>query len=186
RPGFWTTAQADWVWNPDQYYWTPDGYEFVRGYWDYPYDDRGTLFAPVAFDSGVDLTAFTYYPQYVVGYPGLLNSLFVNPGYGSYYFGDFYGRNYLGLGFYPWFSWGYGYRHYDPWWHYHDWSSRRYGNTGWYNGYRTAYDWRLRGEFARPPRTLAQQHAFNRNVGSTVVNRTTVNNLNAGNQFLVH
>jgi len=188
RPGFWTTAQTDWVWNPDQYYWTPAGYQFVRGYWDYPFEDRGTLFAPVAFDSSVSLAGFTYYPQYVVSYPGLFDSLFVNPLYRSYYFGDYYGRNYLGLGFYPWFSWGYGYRHYDPLWHHHDWYSRRYGNGNWYNGYRTAYDARLRGDYARPPRTLAQQHTFNRNVGNTIVNnnRVTVNNVNSGNQLLTH
>jgi len=160
RPGYWAPLQDNWTWNPDQYYWSPSGYNYVPGYWDYPLADRGELFAPVAFDSAVYLTpGFTYSPSYTVAYDGWLNSLFVRPGFRSYYFGDYYGRNYLSAGFYPWFSFGYG-RRYDPLWAYHNWYYPRHGYNGWYDHYRGLYDGRVRGDFARPPRTLAQQNVF--------------------------
>jgi hypothetical protein len=167
RPGFWTAAREDWVWSPDQYYWSPSGYSYVPGYWDYALADRGELFAPVAFDSAVYATpGFSYCPSYVVGYGGLLSSLFVRPDFGCYYFGDYYGRDYLGAGFYPWFSYGYGSRRYDPLWAYHNWYYPRHGQFGWYDHYRGLYDGRVRGDYARPPRTLAQQAALlNHNLG---------------------
>ena len=50
RPGYWVQANPDWCWIPDYYCWTPTGYVFVAGYWDYPLESRGLLFAPVALD----------------------------------------------------------------------------------------------------------------------------------------
>jgi hypothetical protein len=167
RPGFWTAAREDWVWSPGQYYWSPSGYCYVPGYWDYALADRGELFAPAAFDAAVYATlGFSYCPSYVVGLGGLLGSLFVRPGFGCYYFGDYFGSNYLGAGFCPWFSYGYGFRRYDPLWAYHNWYYPRHGHYGWYDQYRGLYDGRVRGDFARPPRTLAQQNAIlNHNPG---------------------
>src|SRR5437763_31716 len=49
RPGYWTSFQLGRVWNPAHYLWTPGGYVFVDGYWDYPLEDRGLIFAPVVF-----------------------------------------------------------------------------------------------------------------------------------------
>lgn len=37
------------VWVAYRYYWTPAGYAYCEGYWDYPLARRGVLFAPVAF-----------------------------------------------------------------------------------------------------------------------------------------
>ena len=35
RPGFWINHRSNWVWTPAFYRWTPAGYVFVDGYWDY-------------------------------------------------------------------------------------------------------------------------------------------------------
>ncbi len=53
KPGYWIEGQADWDWSPDYYVWTPRGYVFVDGYWDYSIERRGVLFAPVYFESGI-------------------------------------------------------------------------------------------------------------------------------------
>ena len=47
RPGYWAQGRSDWDWIPDSYVWTPRGYVFVSGYWDYSFDRRGALYAPV-------------------------------------------------------------------------------------------------------------------------------------------
>jgi hypothetical protein len=46
RPGYWMDYRPNWIWIPAHYRWTPAGYIFVDGYWDYPLQARGTLFAP--------------------------------------------------------------------------------------------------------------------------------------------
>ena len=53
RPGYWAQGRADWDWMPAHYVWTPRGYIFVGGFWDYPVERRGILFAPVYFDAGM-------------------------------------------------------------------------------------------------------------------------------------
>jgi hypothetical protein len=156
RPGFWTAASADWVWTPPSYRWTPAGWAFVDGFWDYPLANRGLLFAPVAFEQPLWQTPGWYYrPQFVVGLNGLLGSLFVRPGYGFYYFGDYYDPFYARLGFYPWHA--YGRRYYDPLFTYYHWYNR--GNRGWYAGLHNTYLGRRDGTLPRPPRTFAQQTA---------------------------
>src|SRR5262249_43813115 len=49
RPGFWMRPRAGFVWIPAHYCYTPSGHVFVDGYWDYPLERRGLLFAPVCF-----------------------------------------------------------------------------------------------------------------------------------------
>ena len=75
--------------------WTPYGYVFVDGYWDYPLRQRGVLFAPVYF-SGRRLRSAR------VRLLGRATSsttmsctgrLFVRPG-GGYYFGDYFEARY--------------------------------------------------------------------------------------------
>ena len=79
------------MWVPAHYRWTPIGYVFVDGYWDYPLERAGVLFAPVAFTQVVVARpAFVYTPTYVVSYHSMFTSLFVRRGYGSYYFGDYF------------------------------------------------------------------------------------------------
>jgi hypothetical protein len=157
RPGFWQEARPGWVWTNASYCWTPRGYDFVDGYWDYPLEGRGTLFAPVSFDQPLWTNpGWCYRPGYVVGGAGLLDSLFVRPGYRHYFFGDFYDARYDRLGFRPWFD--YGRRFADPLFNYYRWDHRH--DAGWYSGLRDRYLGRRDGALARPPRTLLEQNRF--------------------------
>jgi hypothetical protein len=134
RPGFWSTGYADWVWVPGCYRWTPAGYYYVDGYWDYPLYNRGLLFAPVWFPRPYWLTRGWFYrPGYVVSLG--FDSLFVNPLWGSYYFGNYYAPYYGGLGFYPWYR--YGPRFYDPFYAHAFWLHRH--DTGWSPGLRSTF-----------------------------------------------
>src|SRR5262245_4157916 len=49
RPGYWAEPINGFVWTPPSYYWTPIGYAYTSGFWDYPLFNRGLLFAPVYF-----------------------------------------------------------------------------------------------------------------------------------------
>ncbi|QDV83954.1 YXWGXW repeat-containing protein [Planctomycetes bacterium TBK1r] len=114
-PGFWARSQPNWVWIPNQYVWTPRGCIFRTGYWDYRLQRRGVLFTPVYYRSPIYLRAnYWYRPRYVINSGlGLLANLFVNPRYGRYYFGDYYGVGY-GTSYYPWISYYQRPRLYDP------------------------------------------------------------------------
>ena len=99
RPGFWIEYRPNWVWVPAHYRWTPLGYVFVDGYWDYPLATRGVLFAPVVFRAaGLRQPAFVYTPAYVVSEPCMVGALFVRRGYGGYYFGDYFDPRYATVG----------------------------------------------------------------------------------------
>lgn len=183
EPGNWCAAEANRVWIPSNYSWTPAGCIYNRGYWDYPLEDRGLLFAPVAFSEPLWATAgWAYQPNYAVDLAGLCGALFVQPSSCSYFFGDYYGAGYLNQGFQPWCN--YGPRAWDPLFSYYGWRYR--GNTGWYPGLVNLYRGRNRGELARPPLTLARQNnlALNRNLN--VLNNTTniVNNINTNTDLL--
>ncbi len=115
RPGYWSAGSDDWTWTPACYRWTPAGYTYVDGYWDYPLVNRGLLFAPVAFNVSLWSNPDWYYqPNYCVnvGYPGFLASLFLRPAWCSYYYGNYFAPFYGGFGFYPWLT--YGPRFFDP------------------------------------------------------------------------
>jgi hypothetical protein len=136
RPGYWLEGQDNWVWNNASYAWTPGGYVYSNGYWDYPLAGRGVLFAPVSFSRPIFARpGFVFRPRFTVALDGLLDSLFVRPGFGHYYFGDYFAPRYFGMGFQPWYL--YGPRFYDPlfshfrWMHRGDWDR-------WYGGLRTA------------------------------------------------
>src|SRR5262249_51241877 len=95
RPGYWQPCQPGLVWVPARYCWTPSGCVFVSGYWDYPLEARGLLFAPVCFTRPLWQTpGWCYRPSYAVGCGPLLSALFVRPHWGHYYFGDYYGDAY--------------------------------------------------------------------------------------------
>ncbi|HJT76111.1 MAG TPA: hypothetical protein VJ739_02825, partial [Gemmataceae bacterium] len=101
RPGFWMAYRPGWLWQPAHYCWSPGGYIFVDGYWDYPLERRGLLFAPVTVQSDVLTTNWTYTPSYVVQPDFLLSALFVRPRCYSYYFGDYFEPSYAQRGFVP-------------------------------------------------------------------------------------
>jgi hypothetical protein len=168
RPGFWMRPRVGFCWIPAHYCYTPSGCVFVDGYWDYPLERRGLLFAPVCFNRPLWTNPdWCYRPSYCVSYPALLGSLFVRPAYHHYFFGDYYGPAYRRLGFSPWFA--YGRAHHDPLFGYYRWAHRR--DAGWYRGLRDTYTGRVNGDLVRPPRTLVQQ---NRLIRSTNVRSTTV------------
>src|SRR5260370_11187037 len=130
RPGFWSAFRPGRVWMNSCYQWTPGGYAFVNGYWDYPLADRGLLFAPVYFNDPLWLTPGWFYrPRFVFGLGGLLDSLFWRPGYPGFYYGNFFGPRFAGLGFRPWFAgptWG------NPLFNFYRWQNR--GNPTWVAG----------------------------------------------------
>jgi hypothetical protein len=183
RPGSWCTARPGRVWCQARYSWTPAGYTFVDGYWDYPLEDRGLLCAPVAFTQPLWTTpGWSYQPSCAVNLAGLFASLFVRPALGSYYFGDYYGSGYAGLGFQPWYA--YGPRRSDPLFNYYRWVHR--SDPGWHRGLQDLYRARMNGSLAVPPRTLVQQNTLIQN--ATVLNNTTnvFNNITSRNATLVN
>lgn len=203
RPGFWTPYRPNWVWVPAHYRWTPVGYVFTEGYWDYPLANRGVMFTPVYFANRNFAVGFTYTPNYVVAEPVLMGAMFVRRGYGGYYFGDYYGAPYART-FVPWCAPGLrgavavvparGW-HYDPLWSYYHIAYR--GNPQWNTSVTALYVGRYNGTIALPPRTLALQNQViirAANVGrgvsvaasfSVVNNNIMVNNVNVSQHVMV-
>ncbi len=169
RPGYWAAGNQDWDWMPDHYVWTPSGYVFVDGYYDYSVPRRGLVFAPVYFDQGLRTQrGFSYTPSAVINLGVFASHLFLRPQYGHYYFGDYYGSNYSNAGFSPWFSYQSNRRGYDP----------IYANQRWQH--RNDHDWEHRTESnfhqfrdhkdARPPHTWAAQRELEKsNKGNNAV-----------------
>ncbi len=170
RPGYWSTVRAGYVWVPAEYVATPAGYCYVDGYWDYPLEDRGLLFAPVCFNQPLWLNPdWCYRPRFCLNFAGLLANLFVRPDYCHYYFGDYYGPGYLNRGFTPWFA--YGRRYHDPLYGYYGWSHR--GDPGWYRGLVADYRARVHGDLPRPPHTLSEQNRLAQRFHNNNVNRNS-------------
>lgn len=159
RPGYWMPAQQNWMWIPAHYHWSPRGYVFVDGYYDYSVARRGVLFAPVYFNQSVySQRGFTYSPAMAISLAVFGNQLFLRPNYNHYYFGDYYGSNYSSGGFYPWFSFNSGRSGYDPFYAQQFWQNRQ--NRTWATTVQSDFQNRVDHENARPPRTLAAQQAL--------------------------
>ncbi len=119
RAGFWSQSHTNWVWVPDHYTWSPDGCCYVPGYWDYPWERRGTLYAPCTFNGNVNRTV-RYRPSRVIDTRQWLVNLWVGPQYGHYYFGDYYGQ--ATQSYQPWYSYyGSNRNCYDPFYSYYRW-----------------------------------------------------------------
>jgi hypothetical protein len=154
RPGFALTVPKGWVWVSARYSWTPAGCLFVEGHWDYPLRERGLLFAPVAFPARG--AASRYVPGHVVREECLLGALFVRAAARHYYFGDYFEKGYE--------------RQYVPWTRYRPpgaacdslfgYYRRHAGDRRWEQSIQSLIAARYAGESARPPRTLAAQEAF--------------------------
>ena len=166
RPGYWVEANPNWCWIPDHYCWTPAGYLFVGGYWDYPLESRGLLFAPVRFERRVyEERDFVYTPEFVIQPDFLLGALFVRPAYCHYYFGDYFEDRYENRGFTSWVDFRVGRHSYDPNFAFY---RRRYRDDDhWETSLRDLYALRRSGDVPRPPRTLIQQ--------TQIVNNITIN-----------
>jgi len=157
RPGYWAAGQSDWDWVPDHYVWTPRGYVFVDGYYDYSVARRGVLFAPVYFSSGVyTRPGFSYSPAMAIS-PAVFGShLFLRPAYGHYYYGDYYGSNYATAGYSPWFSYNASRHGYDPFYAQQRWHHRQ--DRNWHQNTQADFQNRRDHENLRPPRTWADQN----------------------------
>jgi hypothetical protein len=184
RPGYYAPVRPDRVWISPRYVWTPNGYLFVDGYWDCPFEDRGLLFAPVYFNRPLWLTAgWSYRPSFVVGFDSFFDSAFV--GVGGFYFGNYYDPLYARAGFRPWYA---GRGRHDPVFAYHGWANHR-GNPNWISGVQTTFAGRTAGRVAAPPTTFAAQTATTRvvaplgQVNSTRLVTTTSTQLQAQRTF---
>lgn len=190
RPGGWQEARAGWVWIPAHYSWSADGWVFIDGYWDYPLEDRGLLFAPVCFTDALWTTpGWRYQPCYAVNVAGLCSALFVRPSYCSYYFGDYYDVGYLNAGFRPWCL-NYGPRFWDPLFSYYNWRYR--GSASWSAGLATIFRGRYRGDLPRPAVLASHQNELlrsvnaNHNVRALINTTNIVSNIKDTNAALVH
>lgn len=175
RPGYWMEHRPGWVWVPSHYRYTPGGYLFIDGYWDYPIAERGVLFAPVAFAPViVNRPAYVYTPVYAVPTQAMFGALFVRQGVSNYYFGDYFEPRYSSIGFTAWCGNSRGSSfalsvtvgrgvHYDPLWSYYQAGYRN--DPVFVNQINEVYVGRFSGAVARPPRTFVQQ--------TTVVNNIT-------------
>jgi hypothetical protein len=159
RPGYWLREQADWVWAPSHYIWTPRGYIFCEGHWDYSLDRRGVLFAPVYFPRSVySRRGFRYSPAVVIDLGALSVSLFTDPRYGHYYFGDYYDDAYVQAGIYPAFECERNHSWYDPIYEHERWRGIR-ADPKWYEHQQQEFDRRHADKDLRPPRTYNELQA---------------------------
>ena len=156
QPGFWTMMRPDWIWVPAHFVWTPGGYVFLPGYWDYTPQYRGCLFAPVVFSPGYYRRPVIYTPAVVINLGFFSANLFCRPAYSCYYFGDYYGVNYVGLGFRPWFSLSIGRGGYDPLCNYYRWRNSR-TDPNWLAQSQRRFETLQKNPNDRPPRTFAAQ-----------------------------
>jgi WXXGXW repeat (2 copies) len=156
RPGYWAAGQSDWDWVPAHYVWSPRGYVFVGGYYDYSVARRGVLFAPVYFRSNIySQRGFSYSPVTVINPAVFASHLFLRPSYGHYYFGDYYASNYSSSGFSPWFSYHSSRYGYDPFYAQQRWNHRT--DREWDRRVEADFAHRRDHEEARPPRTWTAQ-----------------------------
>ena len=92
RSGHWHPREKNWIWIPSRYVWTPRGCVYRRGYWDYEFEKRGTVFAPVAFDDNWHFQdTYRYRPDYCIDTgANFFVHLFFRDNCSQYYFGDYY------------------------------------------------------------------------------------------------
>ncbi|MCX7700101.1 MAG: hypothetical protein N2039_04430, partial [Gemmataceae bacterium] len=173
RPGTWVVFRPGWVWVPACYHWTPAGYVFVDGYWDFPLARRGILFTPVWIDRRFCYRPRWFYsPAVAICDHALYGALFVRPGCSHYFFGDYFDIQFTRIGYRSWFnvSFGRGFS-YDPLWSYYQLHFRN--DPFWAPAIREVYTARFAGHLPRPPVTIVNQ------VNNTIINNVTnINNVN--------
>ena len=115
RPGYWSVGQVNWIWVPARYVCSPRGYIYSDGYWDYPLQRRGMLFAPCRFRGMSQWhQRYRFTPRVIVAANLLPLHFWVRPNFRHYYFGDFYGNGYASRGFQPWHRFHHHRRQFDP------------------------------------------------------------------------
>jgi hypothetical protein len=175
RPGYWTMYQPNWVWVPQYWQWAPAGWVSCGGYWDYVHTGRGCLFAPARFNYVAWRRPFVWRPGVAISLGNIHFNLFARPRWRHYYFGDYYGDNYIGLGFNPWFRYDrFAYR-YDPLFAWHDCHFRRNNDFLWQSRIQGHYNDCFVNVGFRPRRTFIAQQNFIQN-NTTIINNNIVNN----------
>ena len=102
-PGFWDQYRDNYVWVNSCYTYTPAGYVYNQGYWDYGLANRGLIYAPIRFNQGWG--GGVYRPRILLNSgSNLLVNLFLRPGYNQYAFGNYYGPRYTNMGYQPWYG----------------------------------------------------------------------------------
>jgi hypothetical protein len=158
--GSWMHARPDRVWVPAHYQWTPRGYIFIRGHWDFPMDCRGVIFAPVRFGGPVVLghRPIIFHPTVVIDTHGLGGCLFSDPRHNRYVFGDYFDARNVNRGIRPWLDGQGRSGWYDPMLAHERWSHQR-TDPKWEQTLRTDFQYRTAHADARPALTLAAQKA---------------------------
>lgn len=155
-PGTWQAFSPNWIWCPGRYVWTPSGYLYLNGYYDYPLENRGLLFAPVCFNRPLwNTPGWCFRPRWSICAPALFSCLWARPNYGCYWFGNYFNARYDRLGFRPWYDNRWGRHGYDPLYSYYRQRNRQDGR--WDNDLRNLYADRRAGNAPLPPRNLLQQ-----------------------------
>ncbi len=99
RAGYWAHPNGNQLWQPGQYVETGSGYAYVPGYWDYPLEERGLLYAPVYFTQPLWQTpGWCFRPRLAIGFGGwggwggggAFGSLFIGSGFNNYCYGNFF------------------------------------------------------------------------------------------------
>ena len=158
--GFWSRHEEGHVWIPMQNTPSADGFVHVPGYWDYPIDERGTIFAPVQFKSDLAQAAsIEYTPDVAVPADNLQYHLFADPRRNSYMFGNYYDPSYANQGILPWYRYYPSVGYIDPLVGYNSWYYGRQGSNylstmGLWNSYY------LNNNGYRPALTYRQQLAL--------------------------
>lgn len=157
QPGYWVPYQANYVWTPARSIATVGGNIFVPGYWDYRFDQRGALFAPVRLNAAANSSAnIRLTPSTLLPFAALQFHLFAQAKSNGYLFGDYYDENFASQGIRPWYANPYVKGINDPLFGYYDWAYRRSGAdyskllSGWHQYYVT-------NAALRPATTLAAQ-----------------------------
>ncbi|WP_052574060.1 YXWGXW repeat-containing protein [Haloferula sp. BvORR071] len=156
RPGYYQPYRRDWTYVPDRYSWTPRGYVYVAGYWDYPIETRGIIFAPVRFHGPVwRQPNYHYSPVTVINIGLVVNHLFVRPSYGHYYFGDYYEPRYRDRGFYSSVTYATTFRTrgFDPIFAHERWEHR--DDRDWEHRRMNDFEYFRDNRDARPPQNFA-------------------------------
>jgi hypothetical protein len=158
RPGYWSGGYDNWCWIPARYQWTPRGYYYCNGYWDYPLERRGVLFAPYRFRRGFyGRRGFQFTPRIVVASHLLPLHFWVRPRYRHYYFGDYYGVPFANRGMMPWHRYHRSNRGFDPLFAYY---GRSAGLGVYFNRLDTQFNLFVSNPDRRPMRSFRDMDRF--------------------------
>jgi hypothetical protein len=133
RPGYWAGYRPGYLWYPARYIWTPLGFLFASGYWDYYWPARGLLYPALYYGNHFPFIGYIYHPYYALRVNPLAAALYVNPHVSHYYYGNYAGANFRQWGLQSWAN--YSARSYDPVFAYERVANR--GNPQWQAGLQT-------------------------------------------------